>query len=146
MHNEKERDREGEWHTRTNGSGVCDAAAGSAVVLGDKSVVVLGDKDSEVAVEDGVWVIVTLETTPGRTVTTLDGWTPGRDVAMVTVTEPVVRERLMSGVGVGDGEEGEDWAATARRRARRRRRWAGEGAMAGELEEAGLKRTGTVSR
>lgn len=71
------------------------------------------------AVDEGV--MVTFETTPGRTrVTNEEDEAPARDVAMVTVTEPVVRER--EGVGVAADDELDDvWARTARTRRRRRR-------------------------
>lgn len=81
------------------------------------------------AVVDGeAGVMVTFETTPGRTrVTNEEDEAPARDVAMVTVTEPVVREREpvvreREGVGVAADDELDDvWARTARTRRRRRR-------------------------
>ena len=75
-------------------------------------------------VEDGV--MVTLETTPGRTtVTNEEDEAPARDVAIVTVTEPVVSEREGVGVGVvvdaADDELDDVWARTATTRRKRRR-------------------------
>ncbi len=73
------------------------------------------------AVEDGV--ILPLETRQGRTtVTNEEDEAPARDVAMVTVTEPVVSEREGVGeVDAADDELDDVWARAATRRRKRRR-------------------------
>lgn len=114
-------------HTRTWGSGV-GVGVGEVVEVGVSDVV-----EDEV----GVGVMVTLETTGRVSVTRDEEGAPLRDVAMVTVTEPVVRERD------GDGDGDWDWVVCARTGTRKRRRRRGTSMEGGEKVKG---QTGKVSR